>query len=65
MNTERTSGIAQPSPVEEDPFLEFDPHKYVEIGHFIAMCITHEDVLSWIPFLLGKIVRFRGKVICE
>jgi hypothetical protein len=61
MNTERTSGIAQPSAMEEDLFPEFDPHKHVEIGHFVAMCVTRDDVLSGIPFFLGKVIRFRGK----
>jgi hypothetical protein len=37
MNTKRAFGIAQPSSVEEDPFPEFDPHKHVEIGQFVAM----------------------------
>jgi hypothetical protein len=55
MNTKRTSGIAQPSFVEEDPFLEFDPHKHVEIGHFVTMYVTPEDVLSWISFFLGRL----------
>jgi hypothetical protein len=61
MNTKRVSGIVQPSSVEEDPFPEFDPHKHVEIGHFVAMCVTREDVLSRIPFFLEKVIRFRGK----
>jgi hypothetical protein len=42
-STKTTSIIAQPSFVGEDPFPEFDPHKHVEIGHFVAMCITRED----------------------
>jgi hypothetical protein len=62
MNTKRASGIAQPSSVEEDPFPEFDPHKHVEIGHFVAMCVTYEDVLLGILFFLGKVIRFRGKI---
>jgi hypothetical protein len=61
MNTDRTSGIARPPFVKEDPFPEFDPHKHVEIGYFVAMWVTHEDVLSGIPFFLEKVIRFRGK----
>jgi hypothetical protein len=61
MNTERTSGIARPSTMEEDPFSEFDPHKHMEIGHFVAMCVTRDDVLSGILFFLGRVIRFRGK----
>jgi hypothetical protein len=61
MNMERTFGIARPSPMEENSFPEFDPHKHVEIGHFVAMYVTREDVLSGIPFFLGKVIRFRGK----
>jgi hypothetical protein len=61
MNTERMSGIARPSAMEEDPNPEFDPHKHVEIGQFVAMCVTRDDVLLGIPFFLGKVIRFRGK----
>jgi hypothetical protein len=61
MNTERTSSIARPFAMEEDPFPEFDSHKHVEIGHFVAMCVTRDDVLSRIPFFLGKVIRFYGK----
>jgi hypothetical protein len=47
--------------VEEDPFPEVDPHKHVEIGYFVAMCVTCEDVLSRIPFFLEKVIRCHGK----
>jgi hypothetical protein len=33
----------------------------VKIGHFVVMCVLHEDVFSWIPFFLGKVIRFCGK----
>jgi hypothetical protein len=61
MNMETTYVIAQPSSIEKDPFPKFNPHKHVEIGHFVAMCVTREDVLSRISFFLGKVIRFRGK----
>ena len=61
MNTRRMSSSAQPSAMEEDPFSEFDPHKHVEIGHFVAMCITRDDVLSRITIFLGKVIRFRKR----
>ena len=38
-----------------------DSHKHVEIGHFIAMCVSCDDVLYEIPFFLGKVIRFCGK----
>jgi hypothetical protein len=61
MNTERTFSIARPSTMEEDPFPEFDPHKHVEIGHFVAIYVTREDVLLGIPFFLERAIRFCGK----
>jgi hypothetical protein len=33
----------------------------VEIGHFVAMYVTCEDVLLEIPFFLEKVIRFHEK----
>ena len=50
-----------PSYKEEDPFSEIDPHKHVEIGHFVAMCAIHDNALFGILFFLEKIAKFCGK----
>ena len=39
----------------DDPFLEFDPFKDVQVGQFVAMNSSTEDRESGIPFFLGRV----------
>ena len=58
---ETTSFTTQSCVVKEDPFPELNPYKYVEIKHFVAMCMIYEGVLAGFPFFFEKVVRFHWK----
>ena len=44
----------------ENPFLEFDSFKDVQVGYFVAMNTSMEDREVDIPFFLGKVIKLRG-----
>jgi hypothetical protein len=50
---------------QSDPFPAFDPFKDIELGHFVALSVTHDDVLAGAPFFLGKVTEFRNRNIVE
>ena len=39
----------------DDPFLEFDLFKDVEVGQFVTMNSSSEDRESSVPFFLGRV----------
>ena len=43
-----------------DPFPAFDPFKDIELGHFVALSATYDDVLARAPFFLGKVIEFKN-----
>ena len=47
----------------ENPFPEFDPLTYVQVGYFVAMNTSIEDREVGIPFFLEKVIKLRGHSI--